>query len=290
MPASIINLNATVPAAPSGEQNVQWQKGATTGNDPTYGYPVFPASANIPNTGGAVVKTANYTATTGDCGRLLSFNSASAVTLTLPAAAPVLPAGAAPSQWQIDVENIGAGVLTVSRNGLLIDTAAADLTLTQNQGAGIATDGTNYFTRRGVGSLSLTTTGSSGAATLSAGVLNVPIYAGGPFDVICSLVGAPTTGQLVFLMTFVRTVNFAGNFTGSAGTVGTNPTATATYTVARNGTSIGTAVVSTGGVVTFTTTSGATESFSSGDILTVTAPSPADATLANAAFTFAGTR
>src|ERR1700692_4021312 len=109
MPASIINLNATVPAAPSGEQNVQWQKGATTGNDPTYGYPVFPASANIPSTGGAVVKTASYTATAGDCGRLLSFNSATAVTLTLPGAAPVLPGGAPLSQRPLTGENTGVG-------------------------------------------------------------------------------------------------------------------------------------------------------------------------------------
>jgi hypothetical protein len=169
MPASIINLNDTVPATPSGEQNVHWQKGATTGNDPTYGYPVFPVSANIPNTGGAVVKTANYTAVAGDCGRLLIFNSSTAVTLTLPATAPVLPAGAALSQWQIDVQNIGAGILTINRGGLLIDTAAANLSLYRNQGLGIETDGTNYFTRRGAGSpvpAFYTITPSAGNATV----------------------------------------------------------------------------------------------------------------------------
>jgi hypothetical protein len=111
-----------------------------------------------------------------------------------------------------------------------------------------------------------------------------------PYDVVVSFVGKPGAAALVFLLTFTRAVAFTGNFSGSAGTVGTNPTATATYTVAKNGSSIGTIVVSTGGVVTFTTTSGAAQSFASGDRMTVTAPSSQDATLSDAAFTLAGTR
>jgi hypothetical protein len=46
--AEIINLNDATPAAPTGQQNVHWQKGATTGNDAATGYPIFPASANMP--------------------------------------------------------------------------------------------------------------------------------------------------------------------------------------------------------------------------------------------------
>jgi hypothetical protein len=113
---------------------------------------------------------------------------------------------------------------------------------------------------------------------------------GGPYDIVCSLAGKPDASEAVLEMTFTRTVNFAGNFSGSYGTVGTNPTSTATYTVNKNGSSIGTIVVSTGGVVTFTTTSGATQSFAAGDRLDVTAPGTQDATLSDAAFTLAGTR
>lgn len=50
--ASILNLNDSTPAAPSGNQNVHWQKGSSTGNDPKTGYPIYPVSAYIPVGGG----------------------------------------------------------------------------------------------------------------------------------------------------------------------------------------------------------------------------------------------
>jgi hypothetical protein len=111
-----------------------------------------------------------------------------------------------------------------------------------------------------------------------------------PYDLTCSLPGKPGPSAIVMLFTFTRNVAFAANFGGSAGTVGTDPTGTATYTVNKNGSSIGTVVVSTLGVVTFTTTGGATESFVSGDRMTIVAPSSQDATLSDAAFTISGTR
>lgn len=94
--------------------------------------------------GGVVALTANYAASSGDSGKLLTFSSAGAVTLTLPSPPPS-------STWYILVENTGAGALTVSRNGLQIDGRAADLTVNQDQGVLIYTDGTNYFTDRGIG-------------------------------------------------------------------------------------------------------------------------------------------
>lgn len=115
-------------------------------------------------------------------------------------------------------------------------------------------------------------------------------YESQPYDLVSSLPGLPGSGALVFLFTARMTINFAGNFAGSEGSVGVNPTSTATYTVNKNGSSIGTIVVSTGGVVTFTTTSGTAKSLASGDRMTITAPSPQDATLADVAITIAGTR
>lgn len=151
---------------------VKWTKGAQTGTDPVYNLPIFPLTAEA-QIGGVAVKTASYTAVASDLGLLLSFNSASAVTLTLPAAPPSM-------KWKIAVQNVGAGALTVSPNGLNLDGAASSLTLAQNAGVLIYTDGTNYFTERGAASVqSLTTVGSSGAATLSDGVLNIPMYSGG---------------------------------------------------------------------------------------------------------------
>jgi hypothetical protein len=72
----------------------------------------------------------------------LSFNSSSAVALTLPATPPT-------AIWKISVQNVGTGSLTVNRNGLNIDGAATNLTLAQGSGVVIFTDGTNYFTERG---------------------------------------------------------------------------------------------------------------------------------------------
>lgn len=219
--------------------------------------PTFPT---IPAVGGAIVKTGNYTGVAGDSGKIISFSSGSALAYTLPAAPPS-------ATWAVFVQNVGAGTLTVGRNSLTIDAAASDLTLLTKQGVYISTDGTNYFTERG---------------------LTEPITY--PYDLWCALVGSPIGSQIVFLGTFNRTVNFLGNFSGSVGKVGTNPTATATYDIQKNGSSIGGISINTSGVVSFTSTSGAAQSFASGDIIKIVFQSSADATLANVGFTLAGTR
>ena len=131
---------------------------------------------------------------------------------------------------------------------------------------------------------------SGSAATPTFRALVVADLPSQPYDVVCSLVGKPSAGATVLLLTFTRAVTFAGNFSGSYGTVGTNPTATATYTVSKNGSSIGSAAISTSGVFTFTTTSGASQSFAAGDRLLITAPGTQDTTLSDVAMTFAGTR
>ena len=172
--------------------------------------------------GGVNAQTTSYTAVAADNGKIISVNAAGATTLTLPAAPPF-------AQWNIFVENIGAGTLTVSPNGLNLDGSASSITVGTNQGTYISTDGTNYFTgsrgfgltnpmttkgdvivgatsgvpaRLAVGTngqvltansaatngldyeapIALTTTGTSGAASLTPGnpyVLNVPQYSGG---------------------------------------------------------------------------------------------------------------
>ncbi|MCU1273767.1 MAG: hypothetical protein JWO48_1198 [Bryobacterales bacterium] len=94
--------------------------------------------------GGVNAKTANYTAVAGDDGKLVSMNGTT-LTLTLPASPPS-------STWKIFIENINSTALTVSRNGLNIDGTATNLTLNQNQGVVIFTDGSNYFTCEGMGS------------------------------------------------------------------------------------------------------------------------------------------
>lgn len=91
--------------------------------------------------GGVNYRTANYTATTFDAGRLISFQSANNLTLTLPASPPN-------STWFIAVQCIGTGSLTINRNGKTIDTAPANLILGPGQGLFIYTDGGDYFSQR----------------------------------------------------------------------------------------------------------------------------------------------
>lgn len=91
---------------------------------------------------GTSSKTANYTSVSADNGKLLVMNGSS-LTLTLPATPPF-------AAWAIFVQNINASDLTISRNGLNIDGAAANLTVKQSQGVSIWTDGTNYFSFRGL--------------------------------------------------------------------------------------------------------------------------------------------
>ena len=195
--------------------------------------------------GGVNIQTTSYTAVAADNGKIISVNAAGATTLTLPAAPPF-------AQWNIFVENIGAGTLTVSPNGLNLDGSASSITVGTNQGTYISTDGTNYFTgSRGLGltnpmttkgdvivaatsgvparlavgangkvltanssatngldyeaPIALTTTGTSGAASLTPGnpyTLNVPQYSGGgggsiTFGTRASLPGTvPASGSL----------------------------------------------------------------------------------------------
>lgn len=94
--------------------------------------------------GQVLLETANYAILTADFGKLISFNDASPVTATLPASPPATP-------WFVAIENIGAGVLTVARAGNTIDAVAADLTLNQNQGVFLFSNGAAYYTERGMG-------------------------------------------------------------------------------------------------------------------------------------------
>ena len=95
-------------------------------------------------------KTTDYTVLRADAYAHFVLSSASAHTLTLPATAP--PCAITTTCWQIVIENEGVGTWTISRNGLTIDGAASNLTLTTNQGVMIRSDGSNYHTMRGMGS------------------------------------------------------------------------------------------------------------------------------------------
>lgn len=110
-----------------------------------------------------------------------------------------------------------------------------------------------------------------------------------PYDVGLYIPGQPGDGVEVFKFVAVRAVEWPDDFAGSYGHVGTNPTSSAAFAVKKNGSSIGTITISTGGTFTFATT-GAETTLAAGDRLTIEAPTPQDATLADVGFNLAGAR
>ena len=93
--------------------------------------------------GGTSVKTGAYTLLGTDNLSLIVANSSSAITLTLPASPPNV-------SWNVEITCIGTGTCTIARNGLNIDGAASNVTLSQYQGITVSSDGSNYFTNRGM--------------------------------------------------------------------------------------------------------------------------------------------
>lgn len=89
----------------------------------------------------------SYTFVTGDRGKLVTFSNAAAIAGTLPQAGSTgFPAG-----WWCDVQNRGAGTETTTPATSTID-GAASLALITGQGTRLVSDGTNWFTQRGVDS------------------------------------------------------------------------------------------------------------------------------------------
>lgn len=87
----------------------------------------------------------SYTYLDSDYRKLVTHTNASAIAGTLPNAAGT----GFDSGWWMDVQNRGAGTLTITPTTSTID-GASSLALTTGQGVRIYSDGTNYFTQRGM--------------------------------------------------------------------------------------------------------------------------------------------
>ena len=103
-----------------------------------------PAEVVTINVGDVNQQTAAYAAAASDSGKLISFNITSKETLTLPSTPPS-------DNWTIAVENNGSAMLTISPNGPDLDYQNNSIVLGPGQGVQIFTDGSNYFTQRGLG-------------------------------------------------------------------------------------------------------------------------------------------
>jgi len=93
--------------------------------------------------------------------------------------------------------------------------------------------------------------------------------------------------EIILIHVFALGVVFPSNWSGALATVGINPLGSVTLSINRNGSQVGSIVVSSSGDTTFTSTGEIT--FQAGDVLTITAPENPDTTLENTAFTLLGT-
>lgn len=111
-----------------------------------------------------------------------------------------------------------------------------------------------------------------------------------PYDIGLYIKSLPGDAAVEVRYVAVRAFKFADNFAGSRGRCEVNPSGTAVFTVSKNGSPIGTVSINTSGVFTFATTGSGDETFAAGDYLTLSSPTPQDATLADVSFNFFGTR
>lgn len=114
------------------------------------------------------------------------------------------------------------------------------------------------------------------------GAVAAPAFVSGSWS------GMPGASQIIERYIFATPVTFPAGLGGSYGSGGTAPTAGASFTIAKNGTIVGSMDFAAASV-TATFAMAAATSFAGGDVLTVTAPVSPDATLANLAWTLAGT-
>lgn len=87
-----------------------------------------------------------YAILDGDRGKLVSISFATAQATSIAQAGA---GGLFLSGWFVDVENTGAGTVTITPATSTID-GAASIALTASQGVRIVSNGTNYFTQRGM--------------------------------------------------------------------------------------------------------------------------------------------
>lgn len=84
-----------------------------------------------------------YTYVKEDRGKLVTHSNASAIAATLPQAGTNFPHG-----WWMDIQNRGAGTLTITPTTSTID-GSSSIALRTNSGIRVVSDGTNYFSLRG---------------------------------------------------------------------------------------------------------------------------------------------
>jgi hypothetical protein len=231
-----------------------------------------------------VEKGATFTFLGSNYGGTLAGNSTDQIQNSLSAVANTLSIGIGESitlvsntsYWYVVMDGVNSS--TVSGNYAPIASPAFTGTPT----APTATAGTSTTQ---LATTAFTTSAISTSVSTINTSISTAVAAAKYYDVTGGASGAITASQIMTLYVSARTLNFPANFAGSQGYAVTAPTASNTFTVAVNGTTVGTIVFAASShTATFTTSSGAF-TVTPGQYMTVTAPATADTTLATVAFT-----
>lgn len=99
--------------------------------------------------------------------------------------------------------------------------------------------------------------------------------------------GVPANSEIILRVPMIRAVTFDVNMLLSRGAAAIGATASTTFDIAKNGTNFGTMVFAIGGT-TASFVAATPPAFAVGDVLSVTGPASADATLAGIGFILAG--
>lgn len=185
--------------------------------------------------------------------RLLVTTAGTSKKLTLPAVKRLLA-----------VENQGG-------NGITLVKGTTELALADGNSAMIYTDGTtNGLTRISSGG------GGGGSGER-------------PADLAVFMPGKPLDGATIMRFNVVREFTLPEDLVGSLFEAGVAATASSVFTINQNGSPIGTLTFAASGTVPTVSFSTAVD-LEVGDVVTITAPTPQDATLADIGFNFLGSR
>lgn len=128
---------------------------ASGGIETTSGLPITGSGTVRGTVCSRAVTGTSDTIVSGDRGCIVTYNNANPVAVTLPQAGT----GAFIAGFHFTPINIGAGTVTITPTSSTINTAA-NLAITQNKGAMIASDGSNYYYDGGLG-------GAGGSGTVT---------------------------------------------------------------------------------------------------------------------------
>lgn len=162
--------------------------------------------------------------------------------------------------------------------------------VTGTMAAGASTVAMTLATVVTAGSYFKTTVDAKGRVTFGVATLapsDMTSFTGLPYDQAASTYGKPTAGEVVYRFRIVRSFSLAANLTGSKCIAAVAATASSVFSIKKNGTQVATFTFAAAGTIaTFSNQS--IIAFSTGDLITITAPATADTTLADIDYSLLG--